>query len=107
MGLGPGGNGYTHRGVAGDCVVMDCLEKSVEAVLILVTFVLQQIPDNLREGGFLSFTALEDSAHCHKPGCLRVIHIMVARKQREKLSVWWALLYSSLGNGAAHIEDES
>lgn len=66
MGLGPGENGYTHRGVAGDCVVMDCLEESVEAVLILVAFVLQQIPDNLREGGFLSFTALEDSAHCHK-----------------------------------------
>lgn len=28
--------------------------------------VLQQIPDNLREEGFLSFTALEGSVHCHR-----------------------------------------
>lgn len=31
--------GTAHRGVTGDCVVMDCLEKSEEAVLILVAFV--------------------------------------------------------------------
>lgn len=87
---------------------MDCLENSEETVLILVAFVLQQIPDNLREEGFLSFTALEGSVHCHREARVTQSDSHHGGQETERKVVCVvAPSVSKLGNGAAHIQDGS
>lgn len=46
--------------------MMNCLEMSEEAVIILFAFLLRQMPDNPKEKGFLLFIGLESFIYCHK-----------------------------------------